>query len=152
MKELKEGTKAPSFNCLADNGKKIALKDFKGKKVILYFYPRDLTPGCTNEAKDFQEYLTKIKRKGAVVIGASKDPVEKHLKFKEKYDLKFPLLSDEDGSLCKSFGVWQKKKFMGREFMGIVRTTFIIDEKGTISKVFNKVKVKDHVENVLAEL
>lgn len=152
MAKLKEGDKAPSFSVLDDRGKKVALKDFKGKTVVLYFYPKDLTPGCTVEACDFQENLSTLKKKKAVVLGVSRDDQKKHQKFKEKHDLDFPLLVDEAGELCKSYGVWQKKKFMGREFMGIVRTTFIIGKDGKIKKIFPKVKVKGHVAEVLDSL
>lgn len=152
MPKLKEGDKAPAFKCEDEKGKIHRLSDYKGKKVILYFYPKDLTPGCTTEAQDFQELLTKFKRKKSVVLGVSRDPKEKHLKFIEKLDLKFPLLSDEDGKLCKDYGVWRKKKFMGKEFMGIVRSTFIINEQGKITKIYDQVRVKDHAEDVLSEI
>ena len=134
MAKLKEGDKAPLFKSVDDKGKKIALSQFKGKKVVLYFYPKDMTPGCTTEACDFQENLAKVKRKGAVVIGVSKDSVERHEKFKDKYDLSFPLISDESGEVCKAYGAWQKKKLYGREFMGIVRQTFIIGKTGKIER------------------
>lgn len=147
-----EGKKAPAITLPDQNGKKVSLKDFKGKKVVLYFYPKDMTPGCATEACDFRDSLTKIKRKKAVVLGVSRDSVARHEKFTDKYDLNFPLLADEDGEICKKYGVWQKKKFMGREFMGIVRSTFIIDEAGKVKKFFDKVKVKGHVDAVLAEL
>ena len=152
MAVLKEGAKAPDFKVADEKGKIHQLKDYKGKTVILYFYPRDLTPGCTTEACEFQENLATIKRKKTVVLGVSRDTPEKHQKFIDKYDLKFPLLADVDGKLCEAYGVWQKKKFMGKEFMGIVRTTFVIDPQGKISKVYEKVKVKNHVETVIAEL
>lgn len=149
---LKEGTKAPAFSLPADDGSTIALSDFKGKKVILYFYPKDLTPGCTIEACDFRDALAKVKRKGAVVLGVSRDPVARHRKFKEKHELNFPLLSDEDGKICEAYGVWGMKKFMGRSFMGILRTTFVIDEKGKIEKIFSEVRVKGHAAAVLEAL
>lgn len=152
MAKLKEGDKAPNFKVEDENGDVHKLADYKGKKLVLYFYPRDLTPGCTTEAYDFQELLTKFKRKKTAVLGVSRDTKEKHCKFIEKLGLKFPLLSDEDGTLCNAYGVWQKKKFMGKEFMGIVRTTFIIDEKGKIQKIFDKVRVKDHAQTVLESL
>ena len=117
--------------------------------MILYFYPKDMTPGCTTEACDFQESISKLKRNGAVVIGVSKDSVERHVKFKEKYSLKFPLIADEDGKICEKYGVWQKKKLYGKEFMGIVRSTFLIGENGKLLKVWPKVKVKGHVAEVL---
>lgn len=146
---VEEGKKAPAFTAVDDKGEKISLKDYAGKKVVLYFYPKDMTPGCTTEACDFQENLTKIKRNGAVVIGVSKDSVARHEKFKGKYDLKFPLISDEDGKVCEKFGVWQLKKLYGKEYMGIVRATFLIGETGKVLKVWPKVKVKGHVDEVI---
>jgi len=146
---LKEGDKAPAFNLPADNGKNVKLSNFKGKKVVLYFYPKDDTPGCTKEAIGFTESLAKFKRAGAVVIGASKDTVEKHAKFRDKHDLKIPLVSDEDGSLCKDYGVWKKKMNYGKSYMGIERSTFLIDEKGKVARVWRKVRVASHVDEVL---
>ena len=152
MAELKEGNKAPAFKVKDELGKIHQLKDYKGKTVILYFYPRDLTPGCTTEANDFQSLLKKIKQKKAVVLGVSRDTQEKHQKFIAKWDLKFSLLADVEGRLCNDYGVWQKKKFMGKEFMGIVRTTFVINPEGKIQKIYNKVRVKNHAETVVNEL
>lgn len=146
---LKAGLKAPQFTLVDDKGKKFALKDYLGKKIILYFYPKDLTPGCTTEACDFRDHLAKIKRKNTVVAGVSKDPQERHEKFRDKYDLNFPLLADTEGKVCEKYGVWQKKKLYGKEFMGIVRTTYVIDEKGKIQNIFEKVKVKGHVDQIL---
>ena len=141
--------KAPSFTALDQSGEKIALKDFLGKVVVLYFYPKDATPGCTQEACDFQESLAAFKKVGAVVIGVSKDSIESHLKFANKQGLRFSLLSDEDGKICEKYGVWQEKMLYGRKFMGIVRATFVIDQAGKIFKSFEKVKVKGHVNEVL---
>jgi thioredoxin-dependent peroxiredoxin len=149
---LEEGKNAPAFSVKADDGKKVALKDFKGKTVILYFYPKDMTPGCTTQACDFRDFQATLKKKKAVVLGVSKDPIDRHLKFKEKYDLPFPLLSDEDGKLCEKYGVWQEKKLYGKSFMGIVRSTFVIDPEGKIQKIYPNVKVKGHVEKVLEDL
>lgn len=146
---LTEGDKAPAFDLPSDSGKNVKLSEFKGKKVVLYFYPKDDTPGCTKEAVGFTEALAKFKRAGAVVIGASKDTVEKHGKFRDKYELKIPLVSDEDGSLCKDYGVWAKKMNYGKSYMGIERSTFLIDEKGKVAKVWRKVRVPGHVEEVL---
>lgn len=146
---LTEGDKAPAFDLPSDSGKNVKLSAFKGKKVVLYFYPKDDTPGCTKEAVGFTEALAKFKRAGAVVIGASKDTVEKHGKFRDKYELKIPLVSDEDGSLCKDYGVWAKKMNYGKSYMGIERSTFLIDEKGKVAKVWRKVRVPGHVEEVL---
>ena len=149
---LKEGQKAPAFNLDDDQGQKVSLADFKGKTVVLYFYPKDMTPGCTQEACDFRDNWNAVKKKGAVVLGVSADPVKKHGAFKEKYKLPFTLLSDEGKKMLKDYGVWQKKKFMGREFMGIVRSTFLIDPAGKIQKLWSPVSVKDHVKEVLDNL
>lgn len=152
MAAPKEGDKAPPFTLSDEKGRNVSLKDFKGKTVILYFYPKDMTPGCTTEACDFRDTLPKIKRKKAVVLGVSPDPVTRHEKFIEKYDLNFPLLADEDKAVCKAYGVWQPKTLYGKKFMGVVRTTFIIGPTGKIEKIFPKVKVKGHVEAVLEAL
>lgn len=149
---LKVGDKAPEFSLPDDAGQPVALGDFKGKKVVLYFYPKDLTPGCTTEACDFNDALPRIRRKGAVVLGISADPVSKHAKFKEKYGLAFPLLSDETKEVVNAYGVWQKKTFMGRKFMGIVRSTFLIDGRGRVTGVFSPVKVKGHAEEIVSLL
>lgn len=146
---LKEGDRAPAFNVMADTGDKIALKDLKGKPVVVYFYPKDMTPGCTQESCDFRDDYSAFKRAGAVVLGVSKDPVESHKKFKEKHSLPFPLLADVDGKMCEAYGVWQEKSLYGRKFMGIVRTTVVIGPDGKIAKIFPKVKVKGHVAEVL---
>ena len=149
---LKEGQKAPVFILDDDQGKKVSLTDFKGQEVVLYFYPKDMTPGCTQEACDFRDNWGAVKKKGAVVLGVSADPVKKHGAFKEKYKLPFTLLSDEGKKTLKQYKVWQKKKFMGREFMGIVRSTFLIDKTGKIRKIWSPVSVKDHVKEVLENL
>ena len=150
-KEIKEGNKAPDFTALDQNGEKVKLSSFKGKKsVILYFYPKDMTPGCTTQACDFRDQQKKVKP--PVVLGVSIDSQERHQKFIEKYDLPFTLLADTDKKVVEKYGVWQKKKLYGKTFMGIVRTTFLIDKSGTVRKIFPKVKVKNHIEEVLAEL
>src|ERR1035441_4244711 len=131
---MKEGSKAPEFSLENEKGEKVSLKNFKGKKVVLYFYPKDMTPGCTQEACDFRDNWERVKKKGAIVLGVSADPVKRHQAFIEKYALPFPLLSDEKKEMLKDYGVWQKKKFMGREFMGIVRSTFLIGKDGKIEK------------------
>lgn len=146
---IQEGQKAPYFELDDDQGKKVSLSDFKGKTVVLYFYPKDMTPGCTQEACDFRDNWGAVKKKGLVVLGVSADPVKKHGTFKEKYELPFTLLSDESKDMLKKYGVWQKKKFMGREFMGIVRTTLIIGRDGKVKKIWSPVSVKDHVKEVL---
>ncbi len=147
---LAPGAKAPAFSLLADDGSKIALKDLKGKKVVLYFYPKDDTPGCTKEAIAFSEDIAKFKRAGAVVIGVSKDSVAKHQKFKDKHNLKVSLGADEAGEVIEKYGVWVEKSMYGRKFMGIERATYLIDEKGVIRNVWRKVKVAGHSEEVLA--
>jgi len=152
MPSLKIGDQAPEFTLPSSEGKEVSLKDFRGKKIVLYFYPKDDTPGCTKEACSFRDNLSRVKKKGAIVIGISSDSVNSHKKFSEKYDLPFPLLSDETKGVLKSYGVWKKKSFMGKQYMGIERTTFIIDENGKIKKIFNKVKVDGHVDEVLEAL
>jgi len=147
---LKVGDKAPAFTLLSDSGEEVSLRDYLGKTVILYFYPKDMTPGCTTQACDFRDSGPAIKKKKAVVLGVSRDSQERHEKFRDKYELNFPLLADEDGRVCKAYGVWQEKSLYGRKFMGIVRTTFVIDPKGKIVQIFSKVKVKAHAEAVLA--
>jgi peroxiredoxin Q/BCP len=152
MASLKAGDKAPDFSLPSTDGSKVSLKDLRGKKVVLYFYPKDDTPGCTKEACSFRDNLARVKRKGAVIYGVSADPVKAHQKFTEKFDLTFPLLSDESIEMIAAYGVWQQKSFMGKKYMGIVRTTFIIDEQGTIAHIFPNVKVLGHTEEVLAKL
>jgi len=149
---LKIGDKAPDFKLKSDVGETINLKDYKGKKVILYFYPKDMTSGCTKEACDFRDNIKKFEKKNAVVIGVSADNTASHQKFKDKYDLPFTLLSDETKKMLTDYGVWQEKSMYGRKYMGIARTTFVIDEKGKIEKVFEKVKVDGHIDEILAGL
>ncbi len=146
---LRPGDTAPAFTLPDGAGKTVSLRDLRGRKVVLYFYPRDSTPGCTTEACDFRDNLARIRQLGAVVLGVSADGVKSHAKFSAAHDLTFPLLSDEDRGVCEAYGAWQEKSFMGRKFMGIVRSTFIIDERGKIMKVFPKVKVAGHVDEVL---
>ncbi|MFA6467486.1 MAG: thioredoxin-dependent thiol peroxidase [Bacteroidota bacterium] len=152
MAEITVGKKAPSFTLTAGDGKKYSLKDFLGKKIVLYFYPKDDTSGCTKEACSFRDNLSTIKKKGAVVIGVSPDAVKSHVKFSSKYDLNFPLLSDESKEMLTAYGVWQEKSMYGRKYMGVVRTTFVIDEQGKISHIFPKVKVDGHAVEVLKAL
>jgi peroxiredoxin Q/BCP len=138
---LKEGDKAPNFKLEASNGKTVSLEDFKGKKeVVLYFYPKDDTPGCTVEACGFRDSIKKIENKSAVVLGVSPDGVASHNKFIEKFKLPFLLLADEDKSVCQAYGVWVKKSMYGKEYMGVARTTFVIGRDGKIKKIFEKVK------------
>ncbi len=143
---------APEFSLLDQNGHPCALADFLGKWVVLYFYPKDDTPGCTKEACGFRDGFARFKRKGVVVLGISADSVKKHAKFVEKYELPFLLLADEQKTVVEQYGVWVKKKFMGREYMGILRTTFLIDPAGKIAKIYENVKPEGHAEEVLAEV
>jgi peroxiredoxin Q/BCP len=152
MPELGIGSKAPEFSLPDGEGRVVSLSDFSGKKVVLYFYPKDMTSGCTKEACSFQENLGAIKKRGAVVLGVSADSPTLHQKFAAKYDLTFPLISDEKKELVKKYGVWKEKSMYGKKYMGIERTTFIIDEKGKISHVFSKVKVDGHTDEVLEAL
>lgn len=152
MAQLKTGDKAPEFELPTGDGRKLSLKDLKGKKVVLYFYPKDSTSGCTKEACSFQENLKSIEKKGAVVIGVSPDGVDSHRKFAQKYELTFPLVSDEKKEIVKKYGVWKEKSLYGRKYMGVERTTFIIDGKGVISHIFPKVTVDGHTEEILAAL
>jgi len=149
---LKIGDRAPDFSGIDESGEKIALKDFRGKKVVLYFYPKDNTTGCTAEACNFRDSYSRIKRKGVVLLGVSPDSEKSHQKFKEKYDLPFPLIADTEKTISNAYGVWQEKSMYGRKYMGIVRSTFVIDENGKIMAVFPKVKVAGHVDEVLKAL
>ncbi len=152
MAQLHEGDKAPDFSLPTGDGTTIALKDLRGKTVILYFYPKDNTSGCTKEACSFQENSAALKKKGAIVVGVSPDSPESHRKFADKFELSFPLVSDEKKTLVKAYGVWKEKSLYGRKYMGVERTTFVIDAKGVITHIFNKVKVDGHVEELLALL
>lgn len=149
MAELKPGSKAPDFTLPTDGGSSVTLSALKGQPVVVYFYPKDDTSGCTKEACDFRDNLTAFKRLKVQVIGISKDSVKKHDKFKEKYELNFPLASDEDGKVCDKYGVWIEKSMYGRKYMGIERATFLIDAEGKIVHIWRKVSVTDHVTDVL---
>ena len=149
---LEAGKKAPDFTLPDQDGKPVSLKDFKGQKVILYFYPKDMTSGCTKQACSFGELYPQFREKGAVVLGVSKDSVASHKKFEEKYGLPFRLLSDEGLEVIKTYDVWQEKSNYGKKYMGIVRTTYLIDEEGKILKAFGKVKAADNPGQMLAEL
>jgi peroxiredoxin Q/BCP len=143
------GDKAPNFKGVTDGGGNLSLKDLRDKKVVLYFYPKDDTPGCTAEAQGFRDAVNDFAKLGAVIVGVSKDSVKHHDKFKSKYDLPFKLISDEDGKICEAYGVWQEKKNYGKTYMGIVRSTFLIDEKGRVAAIWRNLRVKGHVERVL---
>ncbi|HMS43937.1 MAG TPA: thioredoxin-dependent thiol peroxidase [Pyrinomonadaceae bacterium] len=146
---LKVGDKAPAFSLPSDTGETLSLKDFQGKRVILYFYPKDLTSGCTVQACDFRDAQANFKKKKVVILGVSKDPLKKHEAFRKKHDLNFPLLSDEGEKICEKYGVWKEKSMYGRKYMGIERTTFVISPDGKIEHIFNKVKVSNHVDTLL---
>ncbi len=141
--------KAKNFSLLASNGKIVSLEDFKGKNVIVYFYPKDNTPGCTTEACSFRDSFEEFQSSETIILGISKDSIKKHNGFIEKHNLPFLLLSDEDGKVCEDYGVWQLKKMMGKEYMGIVRSTFLIDKDGNLVKEWRAVKVNGHIEEVL---
>ena len=149
---LKNNIKAPNFKLPSTSKDNYSLKDSIGKYVVIYFYPKDDTPGCTIETNDFNKLLSKFKKLECEVYGISKDNLKSHDKFRDKYKIKFDLLSDEELTVLKKYKVWGKKKFMGREFMGILRTTFLIDKKGKIIKIWDNVKVKDHAKEVLETL
>ncbi len=149
---IKENTKAPIFKLPSTNNKDYSLQDSIGKYVVLYFYPKDDTPGCTIETNDFNNLLAKFKKLDCEVYGISKDNLKSHNKFRDKYKIKFDLLADEEIKVLKKYKVWGKKKFMGREFMGTIRSTYLIDKKGKIIKVWDNVKVKDHAKEVLETL
>ena len=150
--KLKEGQKAPDFTAPANGGGKVSLADFKGKNVVLYFYPKDDTPGCTKEACAFRDEFAAFKRKGAVVLGVSVDSAKSHDKFAEKFKLPFTLVSDEDKKIVQAYGVWGEKSFMGRKYLGTHRVTFLIGPVGRIKKIWPKVKPEEHIEEVLAAL
>ena len=150
MSTPKEGDKAPEFSLTASNGKKVSLKDFRGKqRVVLYFYPKDDTPGCTVQACGFRDKIKQIEKKDAVVLGVSPDGVDSHNKFIEKFKLPFILLSDADKEVCKAYGVWGEKSFMGRKYLGVFRKTFVIGKDGKVEKIYEKVKPEGHNDEVL---
>lgn len=145
---LEIGTKAPAFSMKTDGGGKVSLSEFKGKIVVLYFYPKDDTSGCTAEACGFRDRLPAFKKLDAVIIGVSRDSIESHDKFKKKYELNFPLASDDSGKVTEAYGVWVEKNMYGKKYMGIERATFLIDGKGVLRGIWRKVKVPGHVEEV----
>lgn len=149
---LESGYPAPEFNLPDQSGKEHKLSNYKGKWVVLYFYPKDMTPGCTLEACSFRDAFPRFEELDAKILGISKDGIKKHQKFIEKYQLPFTLLSDEMGEVCEKFGVWKEKSMYGKTFLGILRSTFLINPSGEIAKVYPKVKVKDHAEEILKDL
>jgi peroxiredoxin Q/BCP len=149
MTTLKSGDAAPSFSATDQNGNVISLESLKGRKVVLYFYPKDDTPGCTVEACNLRDNHTELKNKGYTIIGVSPDPLNAHEKFTKKYELPFSLLPDTDKKIISAYGVWGPKKFMGKSYEGVLRTTFVIDEKGFIEEVFTKVDTKYHTDQIL---
>ena len=149
MSKLNIGDKAPVIDAVDQNGNQITLDQYKGKKVVLYFYPKDMTPGCTAQSCNLSDNYKLLQKSGYDVIGVSCDSIKRHQKFIEKHDLPFNLISDEDQKVVNDYGVWQLKKFMGREYMGIVRTTFLIDEKGVVEDVITKVNTKEHTTQII---
>jgi peroxiredoxin Q/BCP len=150
--KLKEGDQAPDFTALSNTGGTVSLQDFRGKKVILYFYPKDDTPGCTKEACAFRDHFSAFEKKGAVVLGVSTDGIKPHQKFVEKFNLPFTLLADEERKIVQAYGVWGQKSFMGRKYLGTHRVTFLIGADGRIRKIWLKVKPDEHAPEVLAAL
>jgi peroxiredoxin Q/BCP len=148
----KEGNAAPDFELASETGEKVKLSDLRGRPVVLYFYPKDDTPGCTKEACGFRDDYAQYARAGVVILGVSPDSPKSHTAFKEKFHLPFPLLADEDKKVLKKYGVWGKKKFMGREYMGVLRTTFLIGPDGKLLRIFEKVKPEGHSQEILAAL
>lgn len=149
---LKEGDNAPDFTLTSDEDKEVSLKDYLGKKIVLYFYPKDGTSGCTQEAREFRDLAEQFDKEDAVIIGISKDNVESHKKFKKENNLPFTLLSDPEAKVLKKYGVLKKKVLYGKAFMGVERTTFLIDEEGRIKKIYRNVKPKDHAQTCLLDL
>jgi len=149
---LKAGRIAPDFDLETDSGERLSLKSLRGQTVVLYFYPKDDTTGCTKEACDFRDNMKVFDKKDTVIVGVSPDAVESHVKFKKKYGLPFQLLSDPEKTTLQAYGVWKEKSMYGRKYMGVERTTFIIDGKGKISKIFPKVSVTGHIDEVLASI
>ena len=152
MSELKIGSKAPAFSALDQDGKKISLKDFTGKTVVLFFYPKDMTPGCTTEACSFRDENAQFTKLGAVVLGVSPDDSKSHTKFIEKHSLNFPLLADTDKKICEAYQVWVEKSMYGKKYMGVERSTFVIGPDGKIAHIFRKVKPETHTAELLAAM
>jgi thioredoxin-dependent peroxiredoxin len=152
MPSLKEGDSAPAITLDTDSGEPFTLSSLKGKNVVLYFYPKADTPGCTKESCEFRDTSKKFSKANTVIVGVSPDPTKAQAKFKEKFDLPFVLLADVDHKTCEDYGVWKEKSMYGKKYMGVERTTFVIDPKGKIKKIFPKVKVEGHAEEVLAAI
>ncbi len=150
--KLSEGDEAPEFALESDTEGTVKLSDLRGEKVVLYFYPKDMTPGCTKQACDFRDHLGSFGELGYKVYGVSPDPVERHEKFREKHDLNFPLLADTDHEVAEAYGVWREKKNYGKTYVGLVRSTFFIDEEGKIEKIYDNVRATGHVERLVREL
>lgn len=149
---VSEGEEAPDFTLEADDGREVSLSDYRGKRVVLYFYPKDGTPGCTREAIEFRDIVDEFEKEDAVILGVSKDSIKSHQRFKQKHNLPFTLLSDPEGKVLERYGVWKEKSMFGRTFMGVERTTFLIDESGNVEKIYRKVKVKGHAQSCLLDL
>jgi thioredoxin-dependent peroxiredoxin len=149
---LKPGDPAPDFELPADDGSTVRLSQLRGRRVVLFFYPKDDTPGCTTEACEFRDASPAYEEKNAVILGVSPDSVARHVKFRDKYDLPFRLLADQDHRVAEQYGVWRRKSFMGRMFLGVERTTFLIDEEGRIAEVYEKVKARGHAGDVLGRI
>lgn len=149
---LSEGDMAPDFSLASDRGDTVRLADLRGRRVVLYFYPKDDTSGCTKQACGFRDALPAFDAQGAVVLGVSPDDVDSHVKFRDKYDLNFPLLADPDHAVAEAYGAWGSKKLYGREYEGVLRSTFVIDPEGRIERIYRKVKPAEHAEEILAEL
>jgi len=150
--KLSAGQKAPDFTLPDQNGKEHTLSDYKGQRVLIYFYPKDDTPGCTKEACNFRDNMSSFKKSKIQIFGISIDPVKRHAKFAEKFELPFPLLSDEKKEVVEAYGVWAKKKFMGREYMGTLRMSFLIDPQGNIEKIYEQVKPDTHTQEVMGDV
>jgi len=149
---VSEGDIAPDFTLQADDGREVSLSNYRGKKIALYFYPKDGTPGCTSEAMEFKDLIKEFEKENIVVLGVSKDNIKSHQKFKKKHELPYTLLSDPEGKILNLYGVWKKKSLYGRTFLGIERTTFLIDERGIVKKIHRKVRVKGHAQACLLYL
>lgn len=149
---VSEGEEAPDFTLEADDGREVSLSEYRGKRVVLYFYPKDGTPGCTREAIEFRDIVDEFEKEDAVILGVSKDSIKSHQRFKQKHNLPFTLLSDPEGKVLELYGVWKEKSMYGRTFMGVERTTFLINERGDVKKIYRKVKVDGHAQACLLDL